>query len=364
MSSAFARYESFLIHNVSTISSLESTLRSVTWFLPGRFKDAELASEALSALLNTMSLYHDTLLAQIVRSDPKYKPLIPLSQHSRYTRAWSDKDNRYKWAARALEIIRFVELVVEMGMARKVSVKTKWRGIVLLEIIKATLRLLLVRITRRPLLSPPIPERDFDPASITPPSNTSSPTLAPSSAPSSAPSTPEHLRNNHSPLPPHSLLTPPPPMQSPIPIEDFLLPKALTTSSVKAPTYLVKPLSSPKDWLAEVIYIVRPLVYASLLSSDRESGRPMTVTIMMELIARNLRRTPSSSSSLERSEYARRDRDLLWYLLRGSIWRSYTRPKLQAFADKTAHAPLLGLLSAFIKDWMPLIEDYYYYTAP
>jgi peroxin-16 len=46
MSSAFAQYEAFLVQNVSTISSLESTLRSLTWFLPGRFKDAELASEA------------------------------------------------------------------------------------------------------------------------------------------------------------------------------------------------------------------------------------------------------------------------------------------------------------------------------
>ena len=45
MSAPLARYESFLINNVSTISTLESSLRSVTWFLPGRFKDAELASE-------------------------------------------------------------------------------------------------------------------------------------------------------------------------------------------------------------------------------------------------------------------------------------------------------------------------------
>jgi hypothetical protein len=45
MSSVLARYESFLIQNVSTISSLESTLRSVSWLLPGRFKDAELVSE-------------------------------------------------------------------------------------------------------------------------------------------------------------------------------------------------------------------------------------------------------------------------------------------------------------------------------
>jgi hypothetical protein len=39
-------YESFLLNNVSAMSTLESSLRSLTWFLPGRFKDAELASEA------------------------------------------------------------------------------------------------------------------------------------------------------------------------------------------------------------------------------------------------------------------------------------------------------------------------------
>jgi hypothetical protein len=45
----------------------------------------------------------------------------------------------------------------------------------------------------------------------------------------------------------------------------------------------------------------------------------------MEVLARRLRRAPSASSVLEREEYARRDRDLVWYLLRGPIWTEYTR---------------------------------------
>lgn len=90
----------------------------------------------MSASLNVMSLYHDTLLAKIVKSDPKYKPLIPTSLHTRYTRAWSDRNSRYKWAARALELLRFTELLIEMGLRRKVSAKNKWRAIVLLEFIK------------------------------------------------------------------------------------------------------------------------------------------------------------------------------------------------------------------------------------
>ena len=209
---------------------------------------------------------------------------------------------------------------------------------------RVVLKFTLLRITRRPLISPPIPERDIDPESLAPPSTHSSPTLVPSSLGSSPPSTPEHLRNNHEPLPAHSLLTAPPPTNKTSVVEDFLLSKALTTSSVKNPTSLVKPLLSPQEWIAESIYIFRPLIYGQiacphpfrlatntppvlLLSSDRErkSSRPLMVSLTLELVSRNLRRTPSNSSALERQEYARRDRDLFWYLFRGSIWESWTR---------------------------------------
>ena len=41
-----------------------------------------------------------------------------------------------------------------------------------------------------------------------------------------------------------------------------------------------------------------------------------------------------------------------------------SRPKLEAFAAKTARVPVLGLFSSFIQDWIPLIEDYYYCEFP
>jgi hypothetical protein len=47
--------------------------------------------------------------------------------------------------------------------------------------------------------------------------------------------------------------------------------------------------------------------------------------LAIEFFSRYLRRVPSSSAVLERSEYARRDRDIVWYLLRDSIWESWTR---------------------------------------
>lgn len=71
-----------------------------------------------------------------MKSDPKLRPLIPASLHTRYTRAWCDKSATYKWAARALEVIKFVQLLVEMNLRRRVSSKARWRGIVFIEAIK------------------------------------------------------------------------------------------------------------------------------------------------------------------------------------------------------------------------------------
>lgn len=62
-----------------------------------------------------------------------------------------------------------------------------------------------------------------------------------------------------------------------------------------------------------------------MLASDRKTNRPLLVALMLEFLSRNIRRVPSNSSQLERAEYASRDRDILWYLLRGSIWESWSR---------------------------------------
>ena len=39
---AWQAYERFLLSNASQITALESSLRSITYILPGRFKDSEL----------------------------------------------------------------------------------------------------------------------------------------------------------------------------------------------------------------------------------------------------------------------------------------------------------------------------------
>ncbi|KAF8328167.1 peroxisomal membrane protein-domain-containing protein [Cantharellus anzutake] len=239
-----ARYEAFLIQNSPIINTIESSLRSLTWFLPGRFKDADLASESLTTGLNLLSLYHDVLLARRL-SGEKVKPLIPPSEHSRYTRAWADKQSTYKYAARALEIIRFTQLLFEMVLRRRTAKQNTWRGIVVLEFIKCEgiSSYCYTSDNSRPLLFPTLPVRELDPSNI-------GDMLSTSRAERQAldrPRTPDHIKNNRATFPPVSSSKP----SALFPqgagsatnqhVDDLLFAKALTPASVSPQSHSFHP---------------------------------------------------------------------------------------------------------------------------
>jgi peroxin-16 len=54
MSVLVEQYENLLISNLPAVRSIESGLRNVSWLLPGRFEDAELASEGCESRQCTM----------------------------------------------------------------------------------------------------------------------------------------------------------------------------------------------------------------------------------------------------------------------------------------------------------------------
>ena len=116
-------YESFLLQHVSQVTALESSLRSMTYILPGRFKDAELAGEVIYALVHLLGLYHDSVLFRIVYArhrDRDQEALasalasanVPkISPHARYTSFWRTTQPRYALAAAALATTEAVQLL-------------------------------------------------------------------------------------------------------------------------------------------------------------------------------------------------------------------------------------------------------------
>ncbi|CAO1621879.1 unnamed protein product [Parajaminaea phylloscopi] len=200
-------YESFLLANASQITAVESTLRSLTYFLPGRFKDAEVAAEAIYSAINLLGMYHDDILNRLVvhrdvsqtgaapPPPPSSAPLsvsssqqignagsstsldanaeastsVPLlpynpSQHARYTNFYSDKSTTYRVAARLLVVIGYTELMSEMVARKRLGKKAAWDVVLGIEALKAALRLVLYHITSSRLtIQPPIAEREVDP---------------------------------------------------------------------------------------------------------------------------------------------------------------------------------------------------------
>lgn len=124
-------------------------------------------------------------------------------------------------------------------------------------------------MTGRPLVHPPLPEREIDPSTLAEadglpkPRESSKPPLQ----------TPDHLKNNHSLFPRSPSLAANPLLASSSSnqpsVDEFLLAKALTPSSVCAPTRLLAPLIGPREWSAEMIYIVRPVIYGTMLYPPR-----------------------------------------------------------------------------------------------
>ncbi|KAK4688983.1 hypothetical protein P7C73_g1126, partial [Tremellales sp. Uapishka_1] len=141
-------YERLLIDNVSTVQTVESAIRNITYFLPGRFEDAEIASEGLYSLLSLVSQYHDTLLSKRISPALSLPPhpfepstttptpvLPPSSDHARYTRYWTARSPLYSKASRVLTTLSYVELLLEM-IARKRGDRFRWRIVLGIQSIK------------------------------------------------------------------------------------------------------------------------------------------------------------------------------------------------------------------------------------
>lgn len=393
-------YESFLLHNVSQVTALESSLRSMTYVLPGRFKDAELAGEVIYALVHLLGLYHDSVLFRIVYArhrDADHEALasalasanLPkISPHARYTSFWRTTQPRYAAAAAALVTTEALQLLAEMLARRRLGERRAWDVVLAIEALKAVLRFTLVRTSQnRPVISPPLPQREFDPAQLE------------QQATSAIPLTwrgarTRCLRRTLASLGPRD-------------IYEHLLSCTLTEQDVSPPPLLVRPLTKHAARIAEAVWILRPLLYVALLRTyGRRDLRPFATSLLVECLARTLRQhalvqrgkplsPPTSSISLwlsvlgiensfldwlasglstqsaaqrpvstvEGDEWIARNRSLWWYLLRGPVWYGWTRPKLASLVARTEHRRILGLLGSVIREYLPLIDDYYYYSA-
>ncbi|OCT45540.1 peroxisomal membrane protein pex16 [Cladophialophora carrionii] len=406
-------YSNYVASNSSSVSTIESSLRSLTYLLPGaRLHDTELASESVHTFVQLLSIYHDHILknrAVILALSPivlkakniklqKPKP----SLHARYTTFWTSSSSLYNKIATVLKIAQYTELLWEMIARRRGGEKTRWRVVVLLESFKAICRLLLMRLTNlRPTLTPPMPLReDFAPTSpeqqeeefveeeYAPDNFDVKNVLGDAGVPTpplsdSGKQAPSSLSVNEPYSMPRTGLTLPT-LPSPETVSAYLLNHVLTADDVKPAKQLLHRLTTMRGQAAEVLYTLRPLIYALLMqrlartygyegSKWKRHWTPWLVGVSIEYLARQLAkrdlaaRVPGGArtglSALEREELKKRGWNLAWWGMRGAFYENVTKGWIHGAAESLKGKPLLDLVGGIIEDYEYLWSNYYFSTS-
>ncbi|KAI9482848.1 MAG: peroxisome membrane protein [Benjaminiella poitrasii] len=339
-------YEDFLLKNASQITSIETSLRSLTYILPGRFHDAELASQALYAALNLIGLYHNSILRKAVQEDTNMEE----SAFNKYIRFWSSRSKLNSTASVLLSIITYTQVLMEMAVLKKLGKKKQWQLIALLESLKVILRLVVFQSTgQRMTLYPNHLQRDVDPSTLT-----------------------AHKKNNKNEWVGKRTGVVVSSLKPEVDVTEYLLSKVLTPEKLRKPDQIVQ-IQKNISKLGELLYIVRPLAYViSILRWGKRSWKPWILSIAIELIslisikkgyeARN-KGSRNNMMPLEKQEYHRRLKLILFNLMRGIFYLKITRPRLERFCNRTESKPILSMAAGVLRDYLPLWEQIYFYTS-
>lgn len=331
-------YGAFITKNQSSVTQIESALRSLTYIIPGRFRDAELASESLHSSIQLLSMYHDTLLSRAT-------PRIQQSPHNRYTKFWVAKSAFYKRVATVLAMIQYTELLWEMTAKRR-GERIRWRIVVFLELVKAVCRLLLLRITNsRPLVTPALPEREVIPEEE-----------APKEEEELEAEEEEEVRPREREYKMKRTGLSLPTLPNPSDISSYLLSKVLTADDIKAPNTLLNKVNGSAQW-AEILHILQPVLYAIAMSrsKDKKNWQPWLLGLSIEYAARQLRKDGLRTTALEKEQWGKRGWAMGWWAMRGAFYENVTKGFLHSTSDR-----LPSLVSGVLDDYLYLWDSYYF----
>jgi peroxin-16 len=316
---------------------------------------------------------------------PSVIRIPPPSPHTRYTRFWTTKSPLYRRAAYVLQIVRYVELLLEMSAKRRGGERLQWRVVVLLEFVKALCRLVLLRVTRaRPVLGPPLPEREQAVTAETDPEEeerAKKRDLAELMG-EEVPPEPEESMNGHAlngslhvkgdwRMPRTGMSLPSLPASRDI--SGYLLSRVLTADDIRPASKLLHRLRGPAAQAAEVLHILAPLVYAialaraAAMSRDGRGGKgvrswhPWLLGVGLELLARQLRGEAIGSlqtTALEKEEWSRRGWSMSWWLMRGAAYQTVTKGMIQGVKKR-----MPSLVKGILEDYEYLWENYYFSTS-
>ncbi|KAJ1819176.1 hypothetical protein LPJ56_001643 [Coemansia sp. RSA 2599] len=364
------KYARFVVNNAAQVNSIENGLRTLTYILPGRFADAELASEGIYTLLSFVGAYHDSLLGKAAKAgllvDKEGQPVeVETTPFNRYHGRLAQRSSVYHATALLLSGLQFSEKLVEMVVVKKLGEKLRWKVVSWIEIIKILLRLNLLQLSgRRMVTGSVVPERLVDPANLGAVKKAAD-ALQQTGAAAQWKGGRSGLRFT----PVRDILEK---SEGNASLGGFVMGEARSPEAVAPATALIRRYR-PLGLAGELLFILRPLIYVlGIRKMGKRDWRPWALSLLIELVSRQMIRTDlhsdrrestSAKHTVESDELSRRKWLLLYYILRSPFFDRFTESRLTRIAEWCNNKPLLSLLGSLIQDYQPLWENYYFYTA-
>ncbi|KAL8704864.1 MAG: hypothetical protein Q9201_001980 [Fulgogasparrea decipioides] len=321
----------------ATISLPSHWLKSYEDFVTknaSRFRESELASETLHTSTLLLSLYHTSLLRRHFPSP------FPPSPQTRYTTHYTTRSRLYSHSVTLLQTIQYTELLCEMFFKRRGGDKARWRLVVVLEIVKAICRTIMFWITGKRMVveksvmgageRPQIPEfsessaeeRMGDAMVVEDDDGTRKV---------------KEERSKEWTMPRTGMTLPVLPTPSADSISSFLSARVISADDIKAASQLVRKIGSAQGQVAEMMWILRPVLYAlamqRLQGARKKDWRPWLLGLGMEVAARELGKKEATErtmggwrvTGLEKEELKRRRWGIAWWGMRGAFYENVTR---------------------------------------
>ena len=275
----------------------------------------------------------------------------------------------YSKCAALLKTIQYTQLLCEM-FAKRAGEKVRWRVVVVLEMVKAILRLCMGygsggRAIIGTVNSDERQERQTDGD-------------ADVSGGAGWDGTGEAQEIGDWKMPRTGMRLPQIPSSSKLGgenITDFLGKRVIGADEIKSAKRLVRRITSAQGQIAELMWVLRPFIYALALQrcqANRRDWKPWVIALTMEVVSRRLANRDVMEgvtgglrglSGVEREELTRRSWSMAWWTMRGAFYENVTHRYIKGFAGKFKGKPLFDMVSVIVDDYDYLWSEYYFSTA-
>jgi len=330
--SALMPYENWVRSEQGWYLPLLDTLKSFTMFLPGRFNENFLKSEAIYTLFNLVGMYHDSIAGRPRPFELKCGP----------PSVWVNR------AKNLLGVAELTEVLLEMIAGRKfgeagLRSRFKWLVILGVETLKMLCKLVLLKNNRWRMVTQMTPDEVRTHQEQKEAQNIQSELSTKlKELPGPFPDlTAMYIESGRNKLKPHG---------------EFLLDAQGLDVVPKKPISQVTAAS-------EILHVLRPVVYCASRSVILDQGdwRPLALSACCDIGSRVL--MPSTTDSSELREIQSRNFRYLFYLARSPLFEAIVKTPLMHVIAMLSKIPLLGTLLSSILELLISLQPHYFYSS-